>query len=183
MAKKLKTDKRLKVIMDEVEINRVLRRMAHQIIESNKGTKDVIIVGIMQRGVPLAKRLASMISQEEGHEVPQGALDVSLYRDDLQRKGEYIEVRKSDIPVAIDDKVVVLVDDVIFAGRTARAALDGLKDYGRAARVQLAALIDRGHRELPIQPDFTGKVIPTAKKEEVRVEVLEVDGVDRVIIR
>jgi pyrimidine operon attenuation protein/uracil phosphoribosyltransferase len=137
----------------------------------------------MQRGVPLAKRLAKFIEEQEGKEIPVGALDVSLYRDDLTQKGKYIEVRKSDIPFAIDNKVVVLVDDVIFAGRTARAALDGLKDYGRAAKVQLAALIDRGHRELPIHPDFTGKVIPTAKKEEVKVEVLEVDGVDRVVIR
>lgn len=183
MAKKLKPEENVKVVMDEVEMNRALRRIAHQIIEANKGVDRLAIVGIMQRGVPLARRLAKIIEQQEGQEVPVGALDVSLYRDDLSRKGEYIEVRKSDIPFKVDDKVVVLVDDVIFAGRTARAALDGLKDYGRAARVQLAALVDRGHRELPIHPDFTGKVIPTAKKEEVKVEVMEVDGVDRVVIK
>ena len=182
MAKKLKKDSSLKIIMDEVEMNRVLRRIAHQIIEANKGIDDVILVGIMQRGVPLAKRIAQIIEAQEGNKVQIGALDVSLYRDDLGKKGKFIEVRKSDIPFSVDEKVVVLVDDVIFAGRTIRAALDGLKDYGRAAKVQLAALIDRGHRELPIHPDFTGKVIPTAKKENVKVEVMEIDGVDRVVI-
>lgn len=183
MAKKLKPEAKVKVVMDEVEMNRALRRIAHQIIEANKGVENLVLVGIIQRGVPLAKRLANIIEKEEGKEIPVGALDVSLYRDDLSRKGKYIEVRKSDMPFAVTDKVVVLIDDVIFAGRTARAALDGLKDYGRAAKVQLAALVDRGHRELPIHPDFTGKVIPTARKEEVRVEVLEMDGVDRVVIK
>jgi pyrimidine operon attenuation protein / uracil phosphoribosyltransferase len=183
MAKKLKADPNVKVVMDEVEMNRALRRIAHQIIETNKGVEGLLLVGVMQRGVPLAKRLAEIIESTEGKKVPIGKLDVSLYRDDLSSKGKYIEVRKSDIPFKIDGKVVVLVDDVIFAGRTARAALDGLKDYGRAAKVQLASLVDRGHRELPIHPDFTGKVLPTAKKEEVRVEVMEVDGLDRVIIK
>jgi len=183
MAKKANPKENVKVVMNEEEIERALRRIAHQIIETNKGVENLAMVGIMQRGVPLAKRLAKFIEEQEGKEIPVGALDVSLYRDDLTQKGKYIEVRKSDIPFAIDNKVVVLVDDVIFAGRTARAALDGLKDYGRAAKVQLAALIDRGHRELPIHPDFTGKVIPTSKREEVKVEVLEVDGVDRVVIK
>lgn len=182
-AKKVKTSEKVKVIMDEVEVNRALRRIAHQIIETNKGAEDVILVGIMQRGVPLAKRLAEIISKEEGKEIPVGSFDVSLYRDDLAAKGKYIEVRKSDLPHDINNRIVVLVDDVVFAGRTARAALDGLKDYGRAAKIQLASLVDRGHRELPIHPDFTGKVIPTAKRESVKVEVLEVDGVDRVIIK
>jgi pyrimidine operon attenuation protein/uracil phosphoribosyltransferase len=183
MAKKLKADSSVKVVMDEVEMNRALRRIAHQIIETNKGVEGLLLVGVMQRGVPLAKRLAEIIESQEGKKVPVGKLDVSLYRDDLTSKGKYIEVRKSDIPFKIDGKVVVLIDDVVFAGRTVRAALDGLKDYGRAAKVELAALIDRGHRELPIHPDFTGKVLPTAKKEEVRVEVMEIDGVDRVIIK
>lgn len=173
----------VKVVMTDVEVNRALRRIAHQIIEANKGAKDIVLVGVIQRGVPLAKRLAEIIEKEEAVKVPVGALDVSLYRDDLTQKGQYIEVRKSDIPVTVTDKVVVLVDDVIFAGRTARAALDGLKDYGRAAKVQLAALIDRGHRELPIHPDFVGKLVPTSKKENVKVEVFEVDGVDRVTIK
>lgn len=181
MVKKL--EKGAKIVMNDIEVGRALRRIANQIIEANKGVEKLVIVGIMQRGEPLAKRLADIIEKEEGKKVPVGAIDVSLYRDDLTRKGEYIEVRKSEMPFTVDDKVVVLVDDVIFAGRTARAALDGLKDYGRAKRVQLAALIDRGHRELPIQPDFVGKTIPTAKKEDVKVEVYEVDGVDRVIIK
>ncbi|MFH1347452.1 MAG: bifunctional pyr operon transcriptional regulator/uracil phosphoribosyltransferase PyrR, partial [Candidatus Margulisiibacteriota bacterium] len=172
-----------KIVMDEVEMNRVLKRIARQIVEANKGVDDLVIVGIIQRGLPLAKRLAEMIEKEEGEKILVGALDVSLYRDDLTKKGQYIEVRKSDMPFTVTDKVAVLVDDVIFAGRTARAALDGLKDYGRAKKVQLAALIDRGHRELPIHPDFVGKVIPTAKKENVKVEILEVDGVDRVVIK
>jgi pyrimidine operon attenuation protein/uracil phosphoribosyltransferase len=180
---KAKPDIKIKIVMDEVEVNRALRRIAHQIIEANKGVDNLVIVGVMQRGVPLAKRLAQIISDEEKKSVPVGSLDVSLYRDDLTQKGEYIEVRKSDMPFTVTGKVVVLVDDVIFAGRTARAALDGLKDYGRASKIQLAALIDRGHRELPIHPDFVGKTIPTSMKEDVRVEVLEVDGLDRVTIK
>jgi len=181
--KKSKKKEKVKVIMNQVEMNRALRRIAHQIMEANKGVDGVVLVGVIHRGVPLAKRLAEIIEKEEGNSVPVGELDVSLYRDDLTQKGKYIEVRKSDLPFTVTDKTVVLVDDVIFAGRTARAALDGLKDYGRATKVQLAALIDRGHRELPIHPDFVGKLIPTAKDEAVKVEVFEVDGVDRVVIK
>ncbi|KAF0134110.1 MAG: pyrimidine operon attenuation protein / uracil phosphoribosyltransferase [Candidatus Saganbacteria bacterium] len=177
------TKENVRIVMDEVEINRALNRIAHEIIEANKGAHDLLLVGIMNRGVPLAKRIAKIIDKTERLTVPAGALDVSLYRDDLSKKGEYITVRKSEIPFSVDDKVVILVDDVIFAGRTVRAALDGLKDYGRAAKVQLVALVDRGHRELPIHPNYTGKVIPTAKKEEVKVEVLEIDGADRVYIK
>ncbi len=172
-----------RVVMDETEISRALTRIAHEIVEHNKGAKDVVLVGIMNRGVPLAKRIAKIISKSEKETVPVGSLDVSLYRDDLAKKGEYITVRKSDMSFSVDDKIVVLVDDVIYAGRTARAALDGLKDYGRAAKVQLVSLVDRGHRELPIHPNYTGKVIPTSIKEDVKVEVLEIDGVDRVIIK
>jgi len=173
----------VRVVMDETEISRALTRIAHEIVENNKGAKDIVLVGVMNRGVPLAKRIAKIINQSEKTAVPVGELDVSLYRDDLAKKGEYITVRKSEMPFSVDDKVVVLVDDVIYAGRTARAALDGLKDYGRASKVQLVSLVDRGHRELPIHPNYTGKVIPTSKKEEVKVEVLEIDGVDRVIIK
>jgi len=179
------TDKKenVRVVMDETEISRAITRIAHEIVEHNKGAKDVVLVGIMNRGVPLAKRIAKIIDKSEKTIVPVGALDVSLYRDDLAKKGEYITVRKSDMPFSVDDKIVVLVDDVIYAGRTARAALDGLKDYGRAAKVQLVSLVDRGHRELPIHPNYTGKVIPTSAKEDVKVEVLEIDGTDRVIIK
>ncbi len=172
-----------KIIMDDVEIGRALTRIGHQILESNRGVENIVIVGILNRGYPLAKRLAKIIGNIEKKKIPIGSIDVSLYRDDLTKKGKYITMRKSSIPFSIDEKTVVLVDDVIFAGRTARAALDGLKDYGRASKVQLAVLLDRGHRELPIQPDFVGKKIPTAQKEKVKVELLETDGADRVIIK
>ncbi|MBU0687404.1 MAG: bifunctional pyr operon transcriptional regulator/uracil phosphoribosyltransferase PyrR [Candidatus Margulisbacteria bacterium] len=174
---------REKVIMNDVEMNRALVRIAHQIVEANKGAENIVLIGIINRGGALAKRLAKIISQQEGLEIPVGAIDVSMYRDDLSKKGQYIEIRKPEMPFTVKDKVVVLVDDVVYAGRTTRAALDGLKDYGRAAKIQLAALIDRGNRELPIEPNFTGKKIPTAKTEEVKVELLEVDGVDRVILK
>lgn len=181
--KNKKKAENVKVVMNDVEMNRAIRRLAHQIVELNKGSEDIVLVGIIQRGLPLAKRIADEINKQEEVEIPVGALDVSLYRDDLTQKGKYIEVRKSDMPFTVTGKTVILVDDVIFAGRTARAALDGLKDYGRSAKVQLVALIDRGHRELPIHPDLAGKILPTAKKEEVAVEIFEVDGVDRVIIK
>lgn len=177
------TNGKEKILLDDAAVNRALARIAHEIVEKNRGAKNIVLVGVMNRGVPLAKRIAKIIDQSEHELIPVGSLDVSLYRDDLSKKGEYITVRKSDMPFSVDDKVVILVDDVIFAGRTARAALDGLKDYGRAAKIQLVALIDRGHRELPIHPDYTGKVIPTNINEDVRVEVLEMDGADRVIIK
>jgi len=172
----------IKVVMDDVEMNRSLTRIAHEIVEANHGADNIVLIGIMNRGVPLAKRLAKIINQSEKKMVPVGELDVSLYRDDLAQRGEYITVRKSELPFSVDNKIVVLVDDVIYAGRTVRAALDGLKDYGRAAKVQLVSLIDRGHRELPIHPNYTGKVIPTGAREEIRVEVLEIDGADKVVL-
>jgi len=175
--------KKEKVLMDEVSISRAINRIAHEIVEKNRGARNMVLIGIMNRGVPLAKRIAKIIDQTEKETIPVGALDVSLYRDDLAQKGEYITVKKSDMPFSVDDKIVILVDDVIFAGRTARAALDGLKDYGRAAKVQLVSLVDRGHRELPIHPDYVGKEIPTNINEQVHVEVLEMDGVDRVVIK
>lgn len=172
-----------KIVMDDQEIARAITRIAHQIVEVNKGVDNLVLMGVLNRGVPLAKRIAKIISQSEKKKVLVGALDVSLYRDDLTKKGKYIQVRRSSIPFDITDKIVVLVDDVIFAGRTARAALDGLKDYGRASKVQLVALVDRGHRELPIHPDFVGKKIPTAKGENIQVNFLETDGADRVFIK
>jgi len=174
---------RSKTIMDDAEIARALTRIGHQILESNKGVENLVIIGVLNRGFPLAKRVAKIIGGVEKKKIPVGSIDVSLYRDDLTKKGKYITMRKSSMPFRLDDKNVVLVDDVIFAGRTARAALDGLKDYGRAAKVQLAVLVDRGHRQLPIQPDFIGKRIPTAFKEDVNVELLETDGADRVYIK
>lgn len=175
--------KKDKILMDEVAMGRAITRIAHEIVEKNRGARNMVLVGIMNRGVPLAKRIAKIIDHAEKETIPVGSLDVSLYRDDLAQKGDYITVRKSDMPFSVDDKIVILVDDVIFAGRTARAALDGLKDYGRASKVQLVSLVDRGHRELPIHPDYTGKVIPTNINEEVKVEILEIDGADRVVIR
>lgn len=172
-----------KIVMDDQEIARAITRIAHQIVELNRGIDNVVLVGILNRGLPLAKRIAKVINQSEKKKVLVGGLDVSLYRDDLTKKGKYIQVRRSSMPFDITDKIVVLVDDVIFAGRTARAALDGLKDYGRASKVELVALVDRGHRELPIHPDFVGKKIPTAQKEEVVANLLETDGADRVIIK
>ena len=174
--------KKEKVLMDDVAIGRALARISHEIIEKNRGAKNIVLVGVMNRGVPLAKRLAKLIDQNEKELIPVGAIDVALYRDDLAQKGEYITVRKSDMPFSVDGKIVILVDDVIFVGRTVRAALDGLKDCGRADKVQLVALVDRGHRELPIHPDYTGKVVPTNFSEKVKVEVFEIDGVDRVTI-
>ena len=175
--------KQAKVIMDDQEIGRAITRIAHQIVEANKGVDKLVLIGVLNRGYPLAKRIAKIISSTEKVKIPVGGLDVSLYRDDLNKKGKYIQVRKSSMPFSIDDKVVILVDDVIFAGRTARAALDGLKDYGRFSSVQLVALVDRGHRELPIHPDFIGKKIPTGKSEEILVNLLETDGADRVFIK
>jgi pyrimidine operon attenuation protein/uracil phosphoribosyltransferase len=164
------------------EIGRTLRRLGHEIIESNRGTEDLVIVGLLSRGYPLARRLGDAIREFEGVSVPVGALDIGLYRDDVSRRSAPPPVRPSEIPVGIDGKTVVLVDDVLFTGRSIRAALDALQDYGRPARVRLAVLIDRGHRELPIRPDFVGKNIPTALVQKVQVRLLEVDGEDAVYV-
>ncbi len=168
--------------MTEADIRRAIHRIAHEIIERNKGTEDVVLVGMRTRGVPLAYRLAQAIRQFEGAEVPVGALDIGLYRDDLPYLGTRPALRPSDIPTDIDGKRVVLVDDVLYTGRTIRAALDALMDFGRPGQVQLAVLIDRGHRELPIRADYVGKNIPTSRREEVQVRLREVDGRDEVVI-
>lgn len=164
------------------EISRTIRRLGHEIIESNRGTADLVLVGLLSRGYPLARRLAAAIREFEGVDVPVGSLDIGLYRDDVARRGAPPPVRPSDIPVSIDGKTVVLVDDVLFTGRSARAALDALLDFGRPARVRLCVLIDRGHRELPIRPDFVGKNIPTALVQRVRVRLSETDGEDAVYV-
>lgn len=168
-------------IMDEKSMNRTLIRIGHEIIERNKGTKDLVVIGIRRRGVPLAERLAKIISSIEEKEIPIGALDITLYRDDLSNSPQPI-VHKTDINFDITDKNVVLVDDVIYTGRTVRAALDALTDLGRARIIQLAVLIDRGHRELPIRPDFVGKNVPTSSEELVEVKLAEIDGEDSVVI-
>jgi pyrimidine operon attenuation protein/uracil phosphoribosyltransferase len=171
-------------IMDEAQMKRALTRVAHEIIETNKEIKKVAFVGILARGEPIAKRLAKIISQTEDITPPPvGSLDIALYRDDLDARGKYITVRKSNIPFDINSKIVILVDDVLFHGRTIRAAMDGLSDYGRPSQIQLAVLVDRGHRELPIQANFVGKTVPTSRQEEVVVKLLEIDGIDEVVIR
>jgi pyrimidine operon attenuation protein/uracil phosphoribosyltransferase len=165
------------------ELSRTIRRLGHEIVENNKGTGGLVLVGLLSRGYPLARRLAAAIREFEGVEVPVGALDIGLYRDDVTRRGAPPPVRPSDIPGSIDGKTIVLVDDVLFTGRSIRAALDALLDFGRPARVRLAVMVDRGHRELPIRPDFVGKNIPTALVQQVQVRLAEVDGEDGVYVQ
>jgi pyrimidine operon attenuation protein/uracil phosphoribosyltransferase len=168
------------VVMAAGEIRRALRRVAHEILERNKGCAGLALVGIRTRGVHLARRLREIIREIEEVEVPLGIVDTTLYRDDLMRRREVHPIRETDIPFAIDDMTVVLVDDVLFTGRSIRAAMDALMDYGRPRAIQLAILVDRGHRELPIRADYVGKNVPTSIRETVRVQVSELDGVDQV---
>jgi pyrimidine operon attenuation protein/uracil phosphoribosyltransferase len=167
-------------ILDAEDIRRALTRIAHEIIERNRGAEIVALVGIRTRGVPLAHRLAAELSRIEGVGVPVGELDVALYRDDALTRS--VPARPTLLPGSVDGRVVVLVDEVLYTGRTVRAALDALMDFGRPACIQLAVLVDRGHRELPIRPDFVGKNLPTARDEYVRVRIEEVDGDDAVFI-
>lgn len=169
-------------IMDEQAIERVLTRIAHEIIEKNKGIEDTCLIGIQRRGVPLAKRLAERIETFEGKNIPVGVLDITLYRDDLSTLAEHPVINSTDIPFDIRDKILVMVDDVLFTGRTARAAMDALIDLGRPKSIQLAVLVDRGHRELPIRADYVGKNLPTSRNEIVNVELVEVDGVNKITI-
>ncbi len=165
-------------IMDETALERTLVRIAHQIIEKNHGTDELCLAGIKTRGVPLAERLADNIEQIEGVRPPVGRLDITLYRDDLSTIADAPVVSDTCIPFDIRGKTVVLVDDVLFTGRTARAALEAVMDLGRPKRVQLAVMVDRGHRELPIRADFVGKNVPTSLNEHIRVNVMEYDGKD-----
>lgn len=169
-------------IMDELDIERTLNRLAHEIIERNRGSKNLAIVGIRTRGEFLAKRLAEKISKLEKNQIPVGVLDITFYRDDVRLKLRQPEVKTTDINFSIDDKDIILVDDVLFTGRTVRAALDELIDFGRPKTVQLVVLIDRGNRELPIQADFVGKKVKTSLNEKVKVNLREVDGEDSVFI-
>jgi pyrimidine operon attenuation protein/uracil phosphoribosyltransferase len=171
-----------RTLMSAEDIQRALVRVAHEIVERNKGARDVILVGMQTRGVPLAKRLAATIQGLEGISVPVGSLDISLYRDDLSSLSLKPTVHRTDVPVDVTDKQVVLVDDVFYTGRSIRAAMDALMDLGRPQSIQLAVLVDRGHRELPIRADYVGKNIPTSKNEEIKVDIKEVDGEDKVII-
>lgn len=171
-------------VLDEQAIRRALTRIAHEIIERNKGIEDCVLVGIRTRGIYIANRLAERIEQIEGNSIEVGELDITLYRDDLSVKtsNQEPQVNGSDIPVRIANKKVILVDDVLYTGRTVRAAMDALIDIGRPAAIQLAVLVDRGHRELPIRADFVGKNIPTSSAEQIVVELAEVDKQDRVSI-
>ena len=171
-----------RVVLDSSDITRALTRISHEVLERNKGADDVVLLGIPRRGVPLAQRIAARITSVEGYEVPVGSLDVTMYRDDL-RRGPARALMHTEIPPGgIEDRTVVLVDDVLFSGRTIRAALDALGDVGRPRVVQLAVLVDRGHRELPIRADFVGKNLPTSLVERVFVRLQETDGLDTVTI-
>jgi pyrimidine operon attenuation protein/uracil phosphoribosyltransferase len=170
-------------ILDAQDINRAVARIAHEILEHNKGAQGLLIVGIRARGDHLAARIAAVIEQIEGISIPVGAIDITLYRDDLQVVLEQPVVHKTEIPFDITGKVVILVDDVLNTGRTIRAALDQLVDFGRPRSVQLAVLVDRGHRELPIRADYVGKNIPTSRGQQVEVKIKEVDGADEVAVK
>jgi pyrimidine operon attenuation protein / uracil phosphoribosyltransferase len=170
-------------VMAADDIRRALTRIAHEVIERDKGADDVVLVGIADRGDDLARRLAAEVSRIEGAEVPVGVLDITFYRDDIGLRAEAPEVHETRIDFDVSGKVVVLVDDVLYTGRTVRSAMDALMDLGRPRKIQLAVLVDRGHRELPIRADFVGKNVPTSGTDDVRVQVQEVDGADAVIVR
>ena len=171
------------LIMDDKAMDRAITRIGHEIIEKNKGVDEVALVGIKTRGVPLAKRIAKKIEQIEGKKVTVGELDISLYRDDLSEKADQAVVKESNLGFDVTKKIIVLVDDVLYTGRTVRAALDAIMDLGRPFSIQLAVLIDRGHRELPIRADYVGKNVPTSHRENVSVQIGETDGADRVVIQ
>lgn len=171
-----------KTIMGEPEIRRALARIAHEIVERNRGIEDAVLVGLLTRGVPLAHRLAELLNRMEDRRIPQGQIDITFHRDDLASRPLQPLVGRSDIPVDVTGLQVILVDDVLYTGRSIRAAMDEIMDYGRPHSVQLAVLVDRGHRELPIRPDYVGKNVPTSRDEEVLVKLGEVDGIDQVLI-
>lgn len=170
------------ILLDEKAIQRSLVRISHEIIEKNKGVEDIVLVGIKRRGYPLAKRIAAQIAQFENFQVPVGSVDITLYRDDLSKLDDMPKINSKDVGIEVKGKKVILVDDVLYTGRTARAALDAVIDAGRPNMIQLAVLIDRGHRELPIRADYVGKNIPTSKNELISVELSEIDGADSVRI-
>ncbi|MGB3974369.1 MAG: bifunctional pyr operon transcriptional regulator/uracil phosphoribosyltransferase PyrR [Peptococcia bacterium] len=169
-------------ILDSDGIRRSLKRIAHEIVEKNKGTEDLMLVGIRRRGVPLAERLAELIKEIEGTQLLVGKLDITLYRDDLTALADQPILHGTDIQTSVTDKKIILVDDVLYTGRTVRAALDAIIDLGRPKSIQLAVLVDRGHRELPIRADYIGKNVPTSHKELINVMLTEIDGEDGVVI-
>ncbi|MBS1262587.1 MAG: Bifunctional protein PyrR [Calditrichaeota bacterium] len=169
-------------LLDELDVQRSITRLAHEIIERNRGVENLGVVGIRTRGVDVARRIATAMGEIAGGKIDVGVLDVTMYRDDFRIRKVGPQMKVTDIPFEIDNTTVLLIDDVLYTGRTARAALDALIAYGRPARVQLAVLVDRGHRELPIKADFVGKNIPTSSGENVQVRIREVDGVDEVVL-
>jgi pyrimidine operon attenuation protein/uracil phosphoribosyltransferase len=169
-------------VMEPDDVRRALTRIAHEVLERDKGVADVVLVGIADRGDDLARRLAQEIHRIEGAEIPVGVLDITFYRDDIGMRAEAPEVRETRIPIDVTGKTVVLVDDVLFTGRTIRSAMDAMMDLGRPRNIQLAVLVDRGHRELPIRADFVGKNVPTSRADDVQVLVVEVDGRDGVVV-
>jgi len=173
------------VVMDADRIGRTLTRIAHEIVERNKGVEELALIGVRTRGVPIARRLAKTLKEITGHSIPTGALDITLYRDDLMRHsvGPQPLVRRTEIPFSIDNHKILLVDDVLYTGRTTRAALDALIDFGRPKAIQLIVLVDRGHRELPIKADYVGKNLPTSPEESVQVRLQEIDGDDEVLLQ
>ncbi len=171
-----------RVLLTAEDMRRAIVRVAHEIVEANRGTEDLLLIGLRTRGVPLAKRLAAAIEQIEGGSVPVGALDIGLYRDDLKTRGTSVQIAPSEMPRDVSGKRTILVDDVLFTGRSVRAALDALVDLGRPQRIEFAVLVDRGHRELPIRADYVGKNLPTARGDEVRVRLEETDGSDEVVV-
>ncbi len=171
------------ILMDSEGIRRALTRISHEIVEKNKGVEHVVLVGIRTRGVPIAERIAQNIEQIEGKRPPVGVLDITLYRDDLSTLSYQPIVRPTELPTDITGKVIVLVDDVLYTGRTIRAALDAIIDMGRPKSIQLAVLIDRGHRELPIRADFVGKNVPTSSREVISVQISTVDDAEKVVLR
>ena len=172
------------IVMEADRIGRTLIRIAHEVVERNRGIEELALVGVRTRGVPIAKRIAANLLEIVNHQVPTGSLDITLYRDDLMRHtvGPQPVLHRTEIPFSIDDRRILLVDDVIYTGRTVRAALDALVDFGRPRAIQLVVLVDRGHRELPIKADYVGKNLPTSLRQSVQVRVSEIDGVDEVAI-
>lgn len=170
------------VIMNASEMTRALKRMAHEIVEANRGVENLVLLGVQRRGVPLARLLNEAIAQIEGIEVPQGALDITFYRDDLSKLGPSPQIASTEMPFDVNKKIVILVDDVLYTGRTVRAALDVIMDWGRPQAIRLAVLIDRGHRELPVRPDYVGKNVPTSSKEIIKVKVQDYDDKMEVVI-
>jgi pyrimidine operon attenuation protein/uracil phosphoribosyltransferase len=178
-------DSKSVVVMDADRIARTLTRIAHEIVERNKGVEHLALVGVRTRGVHIARRLALTLKEITNHDVPTGSLDITLYRDDLMRHavGPQPVIRRTEIPFSIDDRKILLVDDVLYTGRTTRAALDALIDFGRPKEIQLIVLVDRGHRELPIRADYVGKNLPTNPEESVQVRLQESDGLDEVVLQ